>query len=237
MAQRSAGGSSPDGGTADARLVRDRLGRLKGVAALSDVSLALKSGDRLGIVGNNGSGKTTLLRVIAGLIPPDRGSVRSEGRINNLINLNLGVQSQATGHQNITLKGLACGASRKQIEEKRDEIAAFSELEGFLDLPVETYSAGMRMRLSFAIATAFDPDILALDEWLGTGDQTFRKKTTKRMRSFVDSASILVLASHSPELIRQNCNKALWLEKGRIRMLSDPDAVLNAYADEDDPLR
>jgi ABC-type polysaccharide/polyol phosphate transport system ATPase subunit len=167
--------------------------------------------------------------VLAGLLPPDRGQVRIEGQVTSLININLGIQAQATGHQNITLRGLAAGFPKKAIAEKRAEIAEFSELREFLDLPVDTYSAGMRMRLSFAIATTFTPEILILDEWLSTGDASFRQKASERMQSFSQAASIIVLATHSLPLIEQVCNRAIWLDGGGIRMDGEVGEVLPAY--------
>lgn len=231
LLQRSAAGAS-GGGTAGAERIETGAGGIpKAVRALTDISLTLSAGDRLGIVGRNGSGKTTLLHVLAGLLPPDEGTVSIEGRLTSLININLGVQMQASGHRNITLRGLAAGIPRDQIEEARQEIAHFSELGSFLDLPVETYSAGMRMRLIFAIATAFKPGILVLDEWISTGDAGFRAKAASRMEGFAQDAAIMVLASHSDHLIERTCNKCLWLEEGRVRMQGKTSDVIGAYGE------
>lgn len=219
-------------GTEDPRLIIGPRGQPLGVKALTEISFSLSSGDRLAIVGRNGSGKTTLLHVLAGVLTPDIGQVVVEGRSTSLININLGMQAEATGHRNITLRGLAAGHSRETIEQKREEIAEFSELQSFLHMPLLTYSAGMRMRLNFAIATAFDPDVLILDEWLSAGDVNFKRKATERMEQFVEKAGILVLASHSARLLSRNCNKCLWLEHGRIQMYGDLKPVLAAYLDE-----
>lgn len=213
----------------DNRMITNKNGELIAVHALEDVSFRLRQGDRLAIVGRNGSGKTTLLQVLAGILSPDQGRVVTRGRKTSLININLGVQPEATGHRNITLRGLAAGYTRKAIDEKRAGIAEFSELGDFLDLPIETYSAGMRMRLTFAIATAFDPEILILDEWLSAGDIGFKDKATKRMQEFVAKAGILVLASHSRALLLQNCNICIWLDSGRIRQFGDVEEVVNSY--------
>lgn len=213
----------------DDRIITSDDGRILGVRALDHVSFRLSRGDRLALIGKNGSGKTTLLQILSGILPPDTGRVVAEGRMTNLININLGIQIEASGHRNITLRGLAAGHSRQAIEERRQEIAAFSELGPFLDMPVQTYSSGMRMKLNFAIATAFEPDILILDEWLSAGDAAFREKATNRMRTFVDKAGILVLASHSRQLLLDNCNKAIWLDKGRIRAEGDVVDLLDAY--------
>ena len=223
---------SGNGGTDSTRtdnLVRNRKGRIVGVRALSDVSFDLAEGDRIGIVGSNGSGKTTLLRVLAGILPPDQGRVLTEGRATNLININLGMKNDATGHRNITLQGLAAGRSLDEIETRRDEIAEFSGLGEFLDLPVHTYSSGMRMRLCFAVSTAFEPEILLLDEWLSAGDERFKAKANERMASYVDQAGILVIASHSRALLQQNCQKILWLENGRMVDFGSAEQVLDRY--------
>ncbi|MEO1399491.1 MAG: ABC transporter ATP-binding protein, partial [Pseudomonadota bacterium] len=152
------------------------------------------------------------------------------GRPTSLININFGVKNDATGHRNITLQGLAAGRSVAEIEEAREDIVAFSELGAFLDLPVGTYSSGMRMRLSFAVATAFRPEILLLDEWLSAGDQRFRLKATERMQSYVERAGILVLASHNSDLLRANCDLLLWLDNGRVKRLGPFAEVLEAYS-------
>lgn len=212
----------------DRRVIR-RGDRLLGVKALNGVSFDLAAGDRLAVVGRNGSGKTTLLQVLAGLLPPDRGQVTVVGHATNLINIGFGLRNEASGHRNITLRGLAAGRSREEIEAARPDIVEFSELGSFLDMPIETYSSGMRMRLSFAIATAFAPDILILDEWLSTGDAAFKEKASERMKRFVETAGILVLASHSRKLLEDNCNKAIWIEKGQIRMEGAVGDVLGKY--------
>ena len=215
--------------TGKGNLVYGPKGDIKGVRALEDISLDLRNGDRLALVGRNGAGKTTLLQILAGILPPDSGKVTRSGRIRSLININLGLQKEASGHRNITLCGLATGYSRKQIEEKREEIADFSELESFLDMPVSTYSSGMRMRLNFAIATAFEPEILLLDEWVSTGDAEFRAKATRRMQDFVGQAGILVFASHSFKLLEENCNKGIWLQQGRIKAQGPVNEILAKY--------
>lgn len=211
------------------RMIWDKQGRLRGVRALEDISFELKQGNRLAIIGSNGSGKTTLLQVLAGILPPETGTLTTRGRITSLINIHLGMQPEASGHRNITLRGLAAGYTHEMIEAKRAEIVEFSELGEFLDMPIHTYSAGMQMRLSFSIATAFDPEILILDEWLSAGDTAFGEKANKRMKEFVEKAGILILASHSRSLILQNCDKAIWLKHGRIVEEGEARAVLDAY--------
>ena len=136
---------------------------------------------------------------------------------------------QATGKRNILLAGLAAGHSRHVIQDRQSAIEAFSQLGDFLNMPVETYSAGMRMRLSFAIATAFSPEILILDEWLSAGDATFKQKAAKRMSTFVDDAGILILASHSISLLKNNCNKGLWIHQGSVKVFDEIEMVIQAY--------
>lgn len=228
---RSARGASNTSEEGAPRIRRDASGAPQGVQALRAVSLAIEAGERVALIGRNGSGKTSLLHVLAGLLPPDRGRVVIEGRLTSLININLGMQMQATGLQNIVLRGLASGFGREEIAGVQDEIVAFSELGAFLDLPVETYSAGMRMRLNFAIATAFHPEIIILDEWISTGDESFRAKAAERMMNFSDAASIMVLASHSQPLIRQTCNRTVWLDQGSVRDDGPTEEVLDRYND------
>ncbi|MCR9195675.1 MAG: ABC transporter ATP-binding protein [Hyphomonas sp.] len=213
-------------------IIRNKSGRLIGVKSLTDVDLELNSGDRLAIIGANGSGKTTLLQVLAGIYPPDEGYVEIRGTCTNLININLGMQADVTGNENIMLRGLAAGHRREEIEEQREQIAEFSQLGEFLDMPVRTYSAGMQIRLSFAIATAFKPEILLLDEWLSAGDAAFKARAVERMNSFVSEAGILVLASHSKALLQANCNRAIWLERGRVRAKGEVENIWDAYIED-----
>lgn len=214
---------------ANSKLIHSPTGDIIGVHALRGVSFELKGGQRLGILGANGSGKTTLLQVLAGIYRPDSGMLHVHGKRSNLINIGLGMRLEATGRRNIILGGLAAGHRRADVLDRCEEIEAFSELEEFLSMPVSTYSAGMRMRLSFAIATAFDPEILILDEWLSAGDEVFQRKAAERMESFVDTAGILVLASHSHSLLSRNCDLGLWLRDGEVVAFGDIETVLEAY--------
>jgi ABC-type polysaccharide/polyol phosphate transport system ATPase subunit len=216
----------------DERLIWSKRGKLRGVHALRDITLNLETGDRIAIIGRNGSGKTTLLQVLAGILAPSEGRLIYRGRVTSLININLGIQPEASGHRNITLRGLASGYSHKEIEERRLAIAEFSELGEFLSMPMMSYSAGMRMRLTFAIATAFDPEILVLDEWLSAGDTGFKRKATERMQQFVGKAGILILASHSRQLILENCETAIWLDSGKIRESGPVKDVLESYEED-----
>ncbi|MEM9939793.1 MAG: ABC transporter ATP-binding protein [Pseudomonadota bacterium] len=211
------------------RILKNDRGRILGVKALEDISFRLRQGDRLAVIGRNGSGKTTLLQTLSGILSPDHGRIVMRGKTTSLININLGMQPEATGHRNITLRGLASGYTHKDIEARRSSIEAFCELGDFLHLPMETYSAGMRMRLIFAIATAFDPEILVLDEWLSAGDVVFKQKATKRMQEFVAKAGILILASHSRQLLLENCNLGVWLDDGQIKRWGSAEEVMDAY--------
>ncbi len=193
------------------------LGRHAGatdVTALEAVNLALDAGDRLGLIGHNGSGKTTLLRALSGAYEPDEGTVDVHGRIAALLDLSLGIDPSATGLDNIRLRGRIAGLSRREIEERMDEIGEFTGLGPFLAMPVKTYSAGMQARLGFAAATAVEADILLMDEWIAVGDADFQKLAHKRLMDLVERAGILVLASHDVGLLNSYCNKVMRLDAG-----------------------
>jgi len=199
------------------------------VSALNDVNLDIRAGDRVAIIGANGAGKTTLLRVLAGIYHPTSGSVDVLGRCLPLFDLSAGFDEEATGYENIMRRGLVIGARRSEIDAKRAEIAAFTELGDRLDLPLRTYSSGMMLRLIFAVATAVEGEIVLLDEWIGAGDQQFRKKARQRLDEIVVRAGILVLASHDIELIKSTCNRAILLEEGRIVTAGATDEILGQY--------
>ena len=186
------------------------------VCALDALDFEFKDGDRVGLVGHNGSGKTTLLRVLSGIYSPTRGQLKIKGKTASLLDVSTGVDPDATGFENIYLRGIMNGYKPSMIRNKIDEIADFTELGEYLNLPVRTYSSGMMLRLTFAISTSIQADILLMDEWLSVGDADFREKAAKRLKALVDNASILVIASHNPELIDNVCNKKLQLEHGKI---------------------
>lgn len=210
------------------RIAEDTAGVII-VKAIDDLSLTLKSGDRLGLIGHNGAGKSTLLRVMAGIYPPTAGRVDVQGRTVPLLDIALGMDDQSTGRQNIRLRGLLLGMTDAEIRRKTDDIAEFTELGDYLDLPLRTYSSGMRVRLAFAISTAVDAEILLLDEVLGVGDASFQEKANQRLRDLHQRSEIVVLAIHSSEAIRKTCNKALWMERGRVHMIGAMNDVLDAY--------
>ena len=210
------------------RIVQGAANRLR-VRALEDVSLALKHGDRVGLVGSNGAGKTTLLRVLAGAYEPTRGRVERRGRTASLLNVSLGIASEATGYENIMTRGLFLGLRPEQVRARVDEIAAFTELGAYLAMPVHTYSAGMRLRLAFAVCTCFDPEILLMDEWLGMGDPAFVEKAKRRLEQFVERAGILVLASQNSSLLQRVCATGVLLDEGRVKCFGPIDEVLGLY--------
>ncbi len=201
------------------------------IQALDKVTLALGHGDRLGLIGHNGAGKTTLLRVMAGIYEPLYGSVTVEGTVTPMFDIGLGIDLESTGYENITLRGLYLGLSKAQIAARLESVVEFTELGEFLRFPVRTYSAGMQARLAFAIATSIEPDILLLDEGIGVGDAEFLEKANKRLASFVKDAGILVLASHSQELICKFCNKAVIMEHGRVAWFGEVEEAFRIYGD------
>lgn len=214
------------------RLARDAHQRIT-VDALRNVSLSLKAGDRLALIGSNGAGKTTLLRAMAGIYEPVSGSVMTRGRISPMFDIGLGIDSELSGYDNIRIRGLFLGMSPAEIEERMPEIIDFTELGDFLELPVRTYSSGMVVRLTFAVATCFAPEILLMDEWFVAGDASFMAKAHQRIGTFISQASLLVLASHNADVCRQWCNKAIWMDQGRVRAQGTVDEVLDAYEHKD----
>jgi lipopolysaccharide transport system ATP-binding protein len=205
--------------TTGGRLARESSTRVV-VQALSDLSFEFERGDRIGLVGNNGSGKTTLLRVLSGIYEPVRGRLEVSGRVSSLLDLSLGMDHEATGLENIVLRGVLMGLPPVAIQAKVNEIAEFSELGDYLSMPIRTYSSGMLLRLAFAVSTSVAPEILLLDEWLGVGDAGFRDKAERRLLELIESSAIMVLASHDESLIRRFCSRMLRLEHGRAASVS-----------------
>ena len=185
------------------------------VSAIRDLSFKLEAGDRLGLIGHNGAGKSTLLRTLAGCYIPTGGTLDVEGQVMPILSLGAGMDMDFSGRENIRLYGLHLGLSHREIEERIQDIAEFTELGNFLDLPVRTYSSGMMLRLSFGIVTSVQPDILLVDEVFGAGDAQFYDKAKARMEALLEQSSLLVMATHSGALIQQYCNKALVLAEGR----------------------
>jgi ABC-type polysaccharide/polyol phosphate transport system ATPase subunit len=199
------------------------------VKALQDVSLDIKSGDRLGIIGHNGAGKSTLLKVLAGIYPPTSGTLTVEGKISSLFDISLGFEPAASGWENINFRGYLQGETPRTMRSKIQSVADFSELGKFLDMPVRYYSAGMHVRLAFSIATAIEPEVLLVDEALSVGDMAFAEKASQRMREMIDKAQLMVMVSHDLDSIKRICNRVAWMDHGRIAHLGRPDEIVDAY--------
>lgn len=199
------------------------------VEALRDVNLHLREGDRVGLVGHNGAGKSTLLRLLSGIYEPTRGSADVRGRVAPVFDLGVGMDPEISGYDNIIIRGLFLGQSRKQMEKKMDEIAEFSELGDYLRMPLRTYSTGMRVRLALGVVTSIEPEILLLDEGIGAVDAAFMAKARVRLQELVKRAGILVFASHSNDFLAQLCNTALWVDKGEIRSAGRVEDVVEDY--------
>jgi len=213
-----------------------RLGRgeriVRLVPAVKDLSFDLYHGNVLGIIGANGAGKSTLLRAIAGILPPTEGRIMVNGKVSTLLSLGVGFDRRLTGRQNITLGGLASGLSRPEIKERAERIIDFAELpEGFIDMPMRTYSAGMGGRLAFSVAVHLEPDILLIDEALSAGDAKFKEKAAAKMAELCGQARTIVLVSHGLGAILEMCNDAIWMDKGKLMMRGSPDEVADAYTD------
>jgi lipopolysaccharide transport system ATP-binding protein len=202
------------------------------VHALRDVSLRVGEGERLGILGPNGAGKSTLLKLLAGIYPPTRGRRRVAGRISSLFDLSLGFEPEANGWQNIAYRCYLQGETPAGVRARLPEIAEFSELGKFLDVPVRYYSAGMMVRLAFSVATAIEPEILLLDEVFGAGDLSFQHKARQRMQDMMARARLIVLVSHDLDSLARVCSKVIWLDRGRIRQTGSPAQVIADYQAE-----
>ena len=214
--------------TTQGNLARDARDRIT-VKALSDVSLDIADGDRLAIIGANGAGKSTLLKVLAGIYAPTRGLIQACGRVSALLSASVGLNPDATGRENIITLGMFMDVHPREMRARVDEIADFTELGYYIDMPVRTYSSGMMVRLCFAVATSVRPQILLMDEWLAAGDAAFLTKARQRMEDFLSGASILALASHSLPLLKEWCNRAVLLDHGRIAAMGSVEEVAAFY--------
>lgn len=199
------------------------------IKALSDVSLIIEDGQSVALIGGNGAGKTTLLKVVSGALTPISGTVDVTGNVSTLIDVQLGIDPEATGMENIMLRGLSLGMTRREVMHEIDSIAEFSELGRYLLAPTRTYSRGMRLRLALAVALSIDPEILLLDEWIGGGDAQFAKKSQLALRELVDKSNILVLATHNLALIREICTHAVLFDHGRLVCHGPAAEVLDEY--------
>jgi teichoic acid transport system ATP-binding protein len=201
----------------------------KPVVALDDVSFTVPYGGSLAVIGANGAGKSTLLRVVAGTLRPDSGSVTVSGTTSTLLQLGAGFNLDLPGRMNVMLAGLASGLTRAQVRERYDAIVDFAELREAIDRPVKTYSSGMFSRLAFAVAMNLDPDVLLIDEVLAVGDEAFKEKSMEAMQDLLTRSRALLFVTHSLELVPQLCTEALWLDRGRVRMLGAAEQVVAAY--------
>ncbi len=199
------------------------------IEALRDITLSLKEGDRVGLVGHNGAGKSTLLRLLSGIYEPTRGSSYIQGRVAPVFDLGVGMDPEISGYENIIIRGMFLGQTRKQMQAKVDEIADFTELGEYLSMPLRTYSTGMRVRLAMGVVTSIDPEILLLDEGIGAVDAEFMKKARIRLQQLVERSGMLVFASHSNEFVARLCNTAMWIDHGTIKMSGGIEDVVRAY--------
>jgi ABC-type polysaccharide/polyol phosphate transport system ATPase subunit len=202
------------------------------VRALDDVTLQVRDGDRIALIGGNGAGKTTLLRTIVGVYPPVAGRISVQGRVAAFTDMMLGMDMEATGWDNIIYRCVFLGLTFGQARELAPAIAEFTELGDYLDVPVRTYSQGMMLRLAFAVATSIHPDILVMDEMIGAGDASFAGRAVTRVNELLERSKILVMASQSPAILKSYCTRAVWLEHGRVRMEGTVDEVLAQYQAE-----
>lgn len=196
------------------------------VRALDQISLKIEEGDRVGLVGHNGAGKSTLLRVLSNIYEPTSGTIYYDGKISSLLNVMLGINPESTGYENIFIRGLLLGLTRKEIEQKIEEIADFTELGDFLYVPIRTYSQGMQMRLAFAVATSIQPEILLMDEVIGVGDKDFIERAQNRLSALIQKSSIVILATHSHDILKKICNKILIMKAGKIQWFGSIDEAL-----------
>ena len=197
--------------------------------AVDDVSFEVNRGDVFGLVGTNGSGKSTLLKVIAGVLMPSQGRIEVNGSISPLIELGAGFDMELTARENIYLNGALLGHSKRFLDEQFDEIVEFAELQDFMEMPLKNYSSGMVARIAFAISTVTEPDLLIVDEVLSVGDYLFQEKCERRIESMIGHGTTVLIVSHSTEQIERLCNRALWIEKGEMRMIGDAQDVCDAY--------
>lgn len=212
-------------------LLRRGPGAAMKVRALRDVNLRVGEGERLGILGHNGAGKSTLLKLLAGVYPPTRGRRAVAGRISSLFDIALGFEAEASGRENIRYRAYLQGETPRSIRTKEEAIAEFTELGDFLRMPVRYYSAGMMVRLAFAIATAIEPEILLVDEVLSVGDLAFQQKARQRMQDMMAKARLIVMVSHDLESLERLCTRAIWLDHGQIVGEGPPAEVIAAYKD------
>jgi|SRR5579872_6723406 len=211
------------------QMFRKSVNPIMEVRALANINLAIREGDRLGIVGHNGAGKSSMLKLLAGIYPPTSGTRAIQGQVSSLFDLQLGFEPDASGWENIAYRGYLQGETPKTLRSKMEEIAEFTELGEFLNNPVRHYSSGMLVRLAFSVASAIDPEILLVDEVLSAGDMAFQKKCRQRMIEMITKARLIVMVSHDTDALANFCNRGLWLDHGQIRLAAPIDETIAAY--------
>ena len=211
------------------RLYKESTNPVREVEALKHLNLEIREGERVGVIGHNGAGKSTLLKVLAGIYPPTDGQIHVEGHISSLFEIALGFEPDATGWENIYYRSYLQGETRRSVNAKVESIAAVSELGEFLNMPVRYYSAGMMVRLAFSIATAVVPEVLLIDEVLSVGDMAFQEKARRRMRDMMSTAKLAVIVSHDLGSLAQLCDRGVWLDHGRVRLVGSIQEVISAY--------
>ena len=199
---------------------------------LKDINLTIKNGEAVGLIGVNGSGKSTLLKLMTKIIYPNKGKITTNGKLTSLLELGAGFHPDFSGRENIYFNASIFGLTRKQIDERLNDIIEFSELGSYIDNPVRTYSSGMYMRLAFAVAINVDADILLVDEVLAVGDQHFQEKCIAKMKELKEQGKTMVFVTHSLDTVKSFCNRAVWLNQGVIKMDGDPDEVIEEYLKE-----
>jgi ABC-type polysaccharide/polyol phosphate transport system ATPase subunit len=198
-------------------------------SGIRDINLSVRKGEVLGIIGHNGSGKSTLLKLMAGVFPPDTGSIAIRGSVSLLAGVGVGFHKDLTGRENAYLYGALMGRTQEQIDNLIDEIQQFAELKHHFDRPFRTYSSGMKSRLGISVATAFNPDLLLIDEVLGVGDASFKEKSKRRVRQMIDESGAVVIVSHSLGLLKEICDRIIVLENGKIVYKGDPVIAVETY--------
>ena len=195
------------------------------IRSLDNVNLNISANERIGLVGHNGAGKTTLLRVLGKVYEPTSGKATIHGKVGSLIDISLGIDSEASGIENIYLRAALLGIPKQKVKEQLDNIVEFTQLGDFIRMPVRTYSSGMHLRLAFAVSTMIEPDILLMDEWLSVGDAEFQNKAEERLNHLIERSNILVIASHSRQLIERCCTRVIWMEHGKVKLDGPPKEV------------
>jgi ABC-2 type transport system ATP-binding protein len=203
------------------------------IEALHDITVSIAEGDRVALVGHNGAGKSTLLRLLAGIYEPTRGASRISGKVAPVFDLGVGMDQELSGIENIMIRGLFLGMTRKQMEKRVDDIAEFTELGDYLQMPLRTYSTGMRVRLALGVVTSIDPEILLLDEGIGAVDTAFLNKARDRLVDLVNRSGLLVFASHQDDLLLELCTSAIWMDEGHMRQHGSLREVITAYKGRD----